>query len=48
LSRLDELLSPGRDLLQWKFNNPERILAQAKLVRLDESVSRSSDPSSPR
>jgi len=41
LSRLGELLSPGRDLLQWQFNNPKRILAQAKLVRLDESISRS-------
>jgi len=48
LSRLGELLSPERDLLQWQLNNFERILAQAKLVRLEERISRSSDPSSPR
>ena len=27
---------------------PERVLAQARLVRLDEEISRSGDPSSPR
>jgi len=48
LSRLGELLSPGRDHLQWATKKSEQILAQAKLVRLDERISRSSDPSSPR
>jgi len=48
LSRLGELLSPGRDLLQWQFNNLERTLAQAKMARLDEKFSRSCDSSSPR
>jgi len=27
---------------------PERVLAQARLVRLDEKMSRSGDPSSPK
>jgi len=27
LSHLGELLSPGRDLLQWQLNNSERTLA---------------------
>jgi len=48
LSRLGELLSPGRDLIQWQFKNPGRTLAQAKLARLDEKLSRSGDSSSPR
>jgi len=48
LSRLGELLSPGRDLLQWQNENPGRNLAQAKLTCLDEKLSRSGDSSSPR
>ncbi|QCE14720.1 hypothetical protein DEO72_LG11g1725 [Vigna unguiculata] len=32
----------------WATRTPERALAQARLVRLDERISRSGDPSSPR
>ena len=48
LSRLGELLSPGRDLVQWWIKSPGRTLTQAKLARLDEKSSRSGESSSPR
>jgi len=47
-SRLGELISPGRDIIQWQIKFPGRTLAQARLARLDEMSSRSGDPSSPR
>ena len=47
-SRLGELISPGRDIIQWQIKFPGRTLAQARLARLGEMSSRSSDPSSPR
>jgi len=42
------LISPGRDIIQWRITNPGRTLAQAKLARLGEMLSRSDDSSSPR
>jgi len=48
LSRLGESLSPGRDSKQGVTPKSERILAQAKLSRLDEIDSRSGETSSPR
>jgi len=48
LSRLGEPLSPRRDFKQRATPKFERILAQAKLFRLDESDSRTSETSSPR
>jgi len=47
LSRLGEPLSPGRDFKQRATSKFERILAQAKLFRLDESDSHSRETSSP-
>jgi len=48
LSRLGESLSPGLDPKQGVPQKSGRILAQAKLSRLDEIDSRSGDTSSPR
>jgi len=39
---------PERGSKQWTTQKSERTLAQAKLFRLDESVSRSGETSSPR